>query len=63
MGKVKAWYRSIPLRLAIFLFAVSAILSASVVSSVVSAAADRARDQITGKGNLGWYIGGDYLYR
>ena len=49
MGKVKAWYRSIPLWLAIFLFAVAAIVCASVVSSAVTAAADRARDQITGK--------------
>ena len=49
MGKVNAWYRSIPLWLAIFLFAVAAILGASVVSSAVSAAADRAKDQIAGK--------------
>ena len=33
MGKIKAWYRSIPLWLAIFLFAAAALIVASLVSN------------------------------
>ena len=39
MGKIKAWYRSIPLWLAIFLYAASALLLASFVSGKITGAA------------------------
>ncbi len=40
MGKIKSWYRSIPLWLAIFLFAAAAIIIASIVSNRVTSAAN-----------------------
>ncbi len=42
MGKIKAWYRSIPLWLAIFLFAAAALITASFVSNKITTAANNA---------------------
>ncbi len=46
MGKIKAWYRSIPLWLAIFLFAAAALTVCSFVSDRVTEAAGKAVMQI-----------------
>ena len=45
MGKIKAWYRSIPLWLAIFLFAAAALIVASLVSNKVTSIANNANSQ------------------
>ncbi len=39
MGKIKSWYRSIPLWLAIFLFAAAALIGSSFVSGKITSAA------------------------
>ncbi len=46
MGKIKAWYRSIPLWLAIFLFAAAALITASLASSRVTSAAKAKMSQL-----------------
>lgn len=46
MGKIKAWYRSIPLWLAIFLFAAAALVIASTVSNKVIGTVNRANIQL-----------------
>ena len=46
MGKIKAWYRSIPLWLAIFLFAATALIIASLVSNKVTNMANAASVQM-----------------
>ena len=46
MGKIKAWYRSIPLWLAIFLFAAAALIVASLVSNKVTSIANHANNQL-----------------
>lgn len=46
MGKIKAWYRSIPLWLAIFLFAAAALVIASTISNKVIGTVNRANIQL-----------------
>ena len=46
MGKIKAWYRSIPLWLAIFLFAATALIIASLVSNKVTNTVNNANHQL-----------------
>ena len=46
MGKIKAWYRSIPLWLAIFLFAAAALVIASLASNKITSAAGSKMSQI-----------------
>ena len=46
MGKIKAWYRSIPLWLTIFLFAAAALIIASFVSNRITGAANTANIQL-----------------
>ena len=46
MGKIKAWYRSIPLWLAIFLFAAAALIVASLVSNRVTSTVNNSNSQL-----------------
>ena len=49
MGKIKAWYRSIPIWLAIFLFAAAALIACTLVSNKVVNMAGNEMAQITMK--------------
>lgn len=49
MGKIKKWYHSIPIWLALFLFLIGALLIASFISSRVTAAANEMSFEIQAK--------------
>ena len=60
MGKIKTWYRSIPLWLAIFLFVAVAFILASFVSNKVTKTVNNASLQLCLKYPYTGRIGSDF---
>ena len=60
MGKIKTWYRSIPLWLAIFLFVAAAFILASFVSNKVTKTVNNASLQLCLKYPYTGRIGSDF---
>ena len=61
MGKIKAWYRSIPLWLAIFLFVAAAFILASFVSNKVTKTVNNASFQLCLKYSYTGSIDSDFV--
>lgn len=70
MGKIRSWYRSVPIWLAIFLYAAAALLLASFVSGEVTGAAYRIMGMLnveysvilTEEGSVGYADEGELTY-